>query len=75
MMIKMIKFFLKKLRNITVGDFRDEILSEIIVEIILKHYNKKETIKIIDYGSGIQARIIFYIYKKLKNKHKINVKI
>ena len=45
-MIKMIKFFLKKLRNITVRDFRDEILSEIIVEIILKHYNKKETIKI-----------------------------
>ena len=75
MMIKIIKFFLKKHRNITVGDFRNEILSEIIVEIILKYYNKKETIKIIDYGSGIQARVIFYIYKKLKNKHKINVKI
>ena len=36
----MIKLFLKKLRNITVGDFRNEILSEIIVEIILKYYKK-----------------------------------
>ena len=36
---------------------------------------KKETIKIIDYGSGSQPKVIFYIYDILKNEYKLNVKI
>ena len=75
MIAKTVKLILKKLNNITVGNFRTKILSKIIVEIILKYSKKKETIKIIDYGSGFQPKVIFYIYESLKNEHKINVKI
>ena len=75
MMIKMFKLLLKNLRNITIRDFREEILSDIIVETILKHSPKNEPIKIIDYGTGVQAKLIFYVYNKLKNKYKINAKI
>lgn len=75
MMIKMFKLLLKNLRNITIRDFREEILSDIIVETILKHSPKNEPIKIIDYGTGAQAKLIFYVYNKLKNKYKVNAKI
>ena len=71
----MLKFFLKKLNQITVGNFRAKILSQIIAKIILKHSKKRGTIKIIDYGSGYQPKVIFYIYDILKNKHKLNTKI
>ena len=75
MIAKIVKIFLKKLNLITVGNFRAKILSQMIVKIVLKHSNKKETIKIIDYGSGSQPKVIFYIYDILKNEHKLNVKI
>ena len=74
-MIKIFKLLLKNLRNITIRDFREEILSDIIVETILKHSPKNEPIKIIDYGTGAQAKLIFYVYNKLKNKYKVNAKI
>ena len=75
MIAKIVKIFLKKLNLITVGNFRAKILSQMIVKIVLKHSNKKKTIKIIDYGSGSQPKVIFYIYDILKNEHKLNVKI
>ena len=75
MIAKIVKIFLKKLNLITVGNFRAKILSQMIVKIVLKHSNKKEAIKIIDYGSGSQPKVIFYIYDILKNEHKLNVKI
>ena len=75
MIAKIVKIFLKKLNLITVGNFRAKILSQMIVKIVLKHSNKKETIKIIDYGSGSQPKVIFYIYDILKNEHQLNVKI
>ena len=28
-----------------------------------------------DYGSGFQPKVIYYVYKKLKNKHNKNIKI
>ena len=75
MVIKIIKLFLKKLNRITVGDYRAENLSETIVKIILKYSNKNQSIKIMDYGSGFDPRVIYYVYKKLKNKHNKNIKI
>ena len=75
MIAKIVKIFLRKLNLITVGNFRAKILSQMIVKIVLKHSNKKKTIKIIDYGSGSQPKVIFYIYDILKNEHKLNIKI
>ena len=75
MIVKMVKFFLKRLNNIVVGNFRAKMLSQIIARIVLKHSNKKQIIKIIDYGSGLQPKVIFYIYDILKNEHKLNIKI
>ena len=69
MIIKIIKLFLKKLNNITVGNYRAENLSEIIVKLILKYSTKNQSIKIMDYGSGFQPRVIYCVYKKLKDKH------
>ena len=45
MIAKIVKIFLKKLNLITVGNFRAKILSQMIVQIVLKHSNKKEAIK------------------------------
>ena len=75
MIIKIIKLFLKKLNHITVGNYRAENLSETIVKLILKYSDKNQSIKIMDYGSGFQPKVIYYVYKKLKNKHKKNIKI
>ena len=75
MTVKIIKLFLKKLNHITVGDYRAENLSEIIVKLILKYSDKNRNIKIMDYGSGFQPKVIYYVYKKLKYKHNKNIKI
>ena len=75
MIIKIIKLFLKKLNHITVGDYRAENLSETIVKLILKYSNKNQSIKIMDYGSGFQPKVIYCVYKKLKNKYNKNIKI
>ncbi len=75
MINKILKLSLKKLRDFLINDFREKILSEIIVKIILKYSNNKETIKIIDYGAGFEAKIAFCVYDILKKKYKINVKI
>ena len=75
MIIKIIKLFLKKLNNITVGNYRAENLSEAIVKLIFKYSDKNKSIKIMDYGSGFDPRVIYYVYKKLKNKHNKNIKI
>ena len=73
MIIKLIKLFLKKLRNIFVGDYRSKLLSEIIVKIILKYSIKNEAIRILDYGSGFKPNLIHLVYKKLKNTYNKNV--
>ena len=73
MIIKLIKLVLKKLRNIFVGDYRSKLLSEIIVKIILKYSIKNDAIRILDYGSGFQPKLIQLVYKKLKNTYNKNV--
>ena len=75
MIIKIIKLFLKKLNNITVGNYRAENLSEAIVKLIFKYSDKKKNIKIMDYGSGFQPEVIYHVYKKLINKYNKNIKI
>ena len=73
MIIKLMKHFLKILRNIFVGDYRSKLLSEIIVKTILKYSVKSEVIRIMDYGSGFQPKLIHFVYKKLKHTYNKNV--
>ena len=75
MIIKFIKHCLKILRNIFVGDYRSKLLSEIIVKMIVKHSIKNEVIRIMDYGSGFQPKLIHFVYKKLKETYNKKVKI
>ena len=68
----MIKKLLKRLRDLVVGDFRSKILSDLIVNKIIK-YNKQKNIKILDYGSGFQPNVIYFIYNKLTKVYKKKV--
>ena len=74
MLIKLFKIYLQKLRNYVLGDFRSKKLSHLIVKKIIK-YNKKKTIKILDYGTGYQPKVVYFVYEQLvkKNKKKIIV--
>ena len=73
MIIKLLKHFLKILRNIFVGDYRSKLLSEIIVKMILKYSANNDVIKIMVYGSGFQPKLIYFVYKKLKHTYNKNV--
>jgi hypothetical protein len=53
-MQNLFKYLIKFLRNLAVGDYRSKKLSNLIFGVILK-YNKKRTIKILDFGSGHQS--------------------
>lgn len=68
------KYIIKFLRNLAVGDYRSKKLSYLIYKIISK-YNKKKTIKILDFGSGHQPRLIYFLRNKLAFKYKKNIKI
>ena len=68
----MIKKLLKRLRDLVVGDFRSKILSDLIVNKIIK-YNKQKNIKILDYGSGFQPNVIYFVYNKLTKVYKKKV--
>lgn len=68
-MQNLFKNLIKLLRNLAVGDYRSKRLSDLIFRIILK-YNKKNTIKILDFGSGHQPRLIYFLKKKLISRYK-----
>ena len=68
----MIKKILKKMRDLVVEDFRSKILSDLIVNKIIK-YNKQKNIKILDYGSGFQPNVIWFVYDKLTRVYKKKV--
>ena len=65
-MNKIFKKFLKVLRNLVLGDYRSKRLGYLIGDKILKFSSSKKKIQILDYGSGFQPRVIFYILEKLK---------
>ena len=69
MLIKLFKIYLQKLRNYVLGDFRSKKLSHLIFKKIIK-YNKKKTIKILDYGTGYQPKVVYFVYEQLVKKHK-----
>ena len=70
----MIKFLIKKSRDLAVGDYRSKILSDLVVKKIIKH-NKKRSIKILDYGSGFQPNVIYFVYNKLTVVYKKKVAV
>ena len=72
-MKNLFKKILKFSRNKILGDFRSKKLSNIIINKILKYNKNKKNIKILDYGSGFQPRVIFFIHEKLRKK--LNLKI
>ncbi len=67
-MSKLFKLYLQKSRNFVLGDFRSIRLSDLIVQKILK-YNKKKTVKILDYGAGHQPMVVYFVFKKLTQKY------
>ena len=69
MFTKIFKIFLHRLRNFVLGDFRSKRLSDLIVKKILK-YNKKKKIRILDYGSGYQPQVVFFVYQDLVKKYR-----
>jgi hypothetical protein len=69
MFTKIFKLFLQRLRNFVLGDFRSKRLSDLIVKKILK-YNKKKKIRILDYGSGYQPQVVFFVYQDLVKKYR-----
>ena len=69
MLIKLFKICLQKLRNYILGDFRSKKLSNLIVKKIIK-YNKQKFIKIIDYGTGYQPKVVHFIYDQLFDIYK-----
>ena len=74
MLIKFFKICLQKLRNFILGDFRSKKLSYLIVKKIIK-YNKKKFIKILDYGTGYQPKVVHLVYEKLVKKYKKRILI
>lgn len=69
MVIKLFKICLQKLRNLVLGDFRSKRLSQLIVNKIIK-YNKQKIIRILDYGTGYQPKVVHFVYEQLVNDYK-----
>ena len=69
-MVQIFKNLLKNLRDFVLGDFRSNKLSDIIVNKILRYSKNKKSIKILDYGSGFQPQVIYFVLTKLKKKQK-----
>ena len=65
----MIKKILGKFRENLLQNTREEKLSKYFKEIICE-YHKDQNIKILDFGSGFQPKIAFYINSHLKNNNK-----
>ena len=74
-MKNLFKKILKFSRNKILGDFRSKKLSNIIINKILKYNKNKKNIKILDYGSGFQPRVIFFIHEKLRKKLNLKIEI
>ena len=72
MIIKLFKICLQKLRNLVLGDLRSKKLSQLIVLKIIK-YNKQKVIRILDYGTGYQPKVVYYVYEQLINDYKKKV--
>ena len=65
----MFKKSLGKIRAIILKNTREKKLSKYLNEIICE-YHKKKNIKILDFGSGFQPKVAFYLHNHLKNNKK-----
>ena len=68
-MKKLVKYF----RKILIGDYREKKLAETFVKLLYEIKNKKE-LKILDYGSGFNPTITYYMKDLIKLKN-LKVKI
>ena len=67
----MIKKTLKYIRLVLFRNYREKIIANILSKEILKLSETKKTLKILDYGSGMQPEVIFLLLKNLqKNSNK-----
>ena len=59
-------------RKKMIGEFREDVLSEIICKNIVKYINKNKSknINFLDYGAGYSPILIRKIIKKLSNQYK-----
>jgi dolichol-phosphate mannosyltransferase len=73
-LIGIFKIHLQKSRNFVLGDFRSKRLSNLIVKKIIK-YNKKKFIKILDYGTGYQPKVVYFVFEQLTKIHKKKILI
>mgnify|MGYP003332037752 CR=1 FL=1 len=65
----MLKKILKKLRIILIKNQRERKLAEYFCKIILNYHTSKK-IKILDFGSGYEPKIAFYLLDMLYNAGK-----
>ena len=63
--MKLIKAVLKILRNLILSDFRENQLSEYFAKIIFKNI-KSKNIKILDFGSGFNPKVVLKLEDKLR---------
>ena len=75
MISKIFKLLLKKNKEILIGDYRSKILSNLIVKLILKYSKNSQKIKMIDYGSGYQPNVVYFIYEQLKFIYKKEISV
>ena len=67
------KLILKKIRLIVLKNQREENLSKVLIDIIIKN-KKSNNVKILDYGSGFEPRVAHLIKTGLiKNKIKSRI--
>ena len=69
----LLKLILKKIRLIVLKNQREENLSKVLIDIIIKN-KKSNNVKILDYGSGFEPRVAHLIKTGLiKNKIKSRI--
>jgi hypothetical protein len=69
----LLKLILKKIRSIVLKNQREENLSTVLIDVIIKN-KKSNNIKILDYGSGFEPKVANLIKTGL-NKKKIKSRI
>lgn len=70
--VNIFRLYLSRLRKKVIGEFREDVLSNIICKNLDKYIyqNKNKSLNFLDYGAGLNPILIKKIIKKLSNKFK-----